>query len=59
MGYEDLDTVAAKATWAGRSGLRGVAIFDLSMDDFKGECENSKFPLTMAANIVFKANYAG
>lgn len=41
VGYEDADTAGNKAAYVRAKNLAGVAIFDLSHDDFKGQKEIS------------------
>lgn len=50
-GYEDADTVGNKAAYAKAKGLGGVAIIDLTLDDFRGLCSGDKFPLLRAAKF--------
>lgn len=45
IGYEDPDTAAIKANYVNTKGLAGVAVFDLSLDDFRGACTGVKFPI--------------
>ncbi|XP_067641937.1 chitinase-like protein Idgf4 [Eurosta solidaginis] len=52
VGYEDPDTAANKAAFVKSRGLGGVALMDLSFDDFRGACTGDKFPILRA--IKFK-----
>lgn len=45
VGYEDPSTAATKAAYVHAKGLGGVALFDLSMDDFKGRCNGDRYPI--------------
>ncbi|KAH8272701.1 hypothetical protein KR026_004588 [Drosophila bipectinata] len=46
VGYEDPDTAAIKAEYVKREGLGGIAVVDLSFDDFRGGCTGGdKFPI--------------
>ncbi|XP_017064046.1 chitinase-like protein Idgf4 [Drosophila eugracilis] len=46
VGYEDPDTAAIKAEYVKREGLGGIAVVDLSFDDFRGGCTgHDKFPI--------------
>lgn len=45
VGYDDPTTAAIKAGYVNAKGLGGVAFFDLSMDDFRGQCAGEKFPI--------------
>ncbi|KAF7987648.1 hypothetical protein HCN44_003511 [Aphidius gifuensis] len=49
IGFEDPETAGNKASYAKAKGLGGVAIFDLSTDDFRGNCNGDKFPIVKAA----------
>ncbi|XP_013109445.1 chitinase-like protein Idgf4 [Stomoxys calcitrans] len=48
VGYEDPDTAANKAGYAKAKGLGGVALVDLSYDDFRGACSGDKYPILRA-----------
>lgn len=48
VGYEDTESMFTKATFARTKGLGGVAVVDITMDDFKGVCNGDKFPLLKA-----------
>lgn len=45
VGYEDPASAAIKAGYAQVQGLGGVALHDLSMDDFQGRCAGEKYPI--------------
>ncbi|KAG7212241.1 hypothetical protein KM043_012572 [Ampulex compressa] len=49
VGYEDPDTAGNKAAYAKAKGLGGVAIVDLSLDDFRGICTGDKYPIIRGA----------
>ncbi|XP_011297816.1 chitinase-like protein EN03 [Fopius arisanus] len=49
IGYEDPDTAGNKASYVKAKGLGGIAIWDLSTDDFSGTCTRDKFPIVKAA----------
>ena len=49
VGYEDPDTAGNKAAYVKAKGLGGVAICDLSLDDFRGVCTGDKFPIVRGA----------
>ncbi|XP_071451236.1 chitinase-like protein EN03 [Hetaerina americana] len=49
VGYDDLDFAGAKAAYAKSKGLGGIAMWDISLDDFGGVCSVTKFPLLRAA----------
>lgn len=50
--YEDQDSLSAKAEYVQRNSLGGVAVFDLTLDDFRGKCKEGTFPALKA--IKFK-----
>lgn len=45
VSYDDPDFAGIKAIYAKSRGLGGVALFDLSYDDFRGLCTQQKFPI--------------
>lgn len=49
IGYEDPETAAIKAQYVKNKGLGGIAIDDLTLDDFRGVCNNNKFAILKAA----------
>lgn len=51
VGYEDPDTAGNKAGYVRDKGLGGIAIFDLSLDDFRGLCNGDKYPILRAAKL--------
>ncbi|XP_066601682.1 chitinase-like protein Idgf4 [Prorops nasuta] len=51
VGYEDPDAAGNKAAYAKAKSLGGVAIIDLSLDDFRGTCTGDKFPILKAAKF--------
>ncbi|XP_011138223.1 chitinase-like protein Idgf4 [Harpegnathos saltator] len=48
-GYEDPDTAGIKAGFVKSRGFGGVAIVDLSLDDFRGVCTGDKYPIIRGA----------
>ncbi|XP_065361326.1 chitinase-like protein Idgf3 [Calliphora vicina] len=46
--YEDRDSLGAKAEFVQSNSLAGVAIFDLTLDDFRGKCKQGMFPALSA-----------
>lgn len=48
IGYDDPGTAELKAQYVKSRGLGGVAIYDLSLDDFRGTCTGEKFPIVKA-----------
>lgn len=51
VGYEDPDTAGNKATYVRSKGLGGIAIVDLTLDDFRGLCTGNKYPILRAAKF--------
>ncbi|XP_077292745.1 chitinase-like protein EN03 [Arctopsyche grandis] len=49
VAYEDADTAGNKGGYVRAKGLGGIAIIDLSLDDFRGLCSGDKFPILRAA----------
>lgn len=47
VGYDDPDTAGNKAAFVKSKGLGGVALVDLSYDDFRGSC-GEKYPILRA-----------
>lgn len=54
VGYEEPDSAGNKASFVRGKGLGGVAVFDLSLEDFRGACSGAKFPII--AKIKEKLN---
>lgn len=44
LSFDDPDFAGIKAAYAKGKGLGGMAIFDVSYDDFRGLCTGQKFP---------------
>lgn len=53
VGFEDYDSVAAKAKYVLDSGLGGVAAWTVDLDDFSNRCCFEAFPLLSSINRVF------
>ena len=53
VSYEDPEVAGKKAYYAKVKGLGGVAIVDLSLDDFKGSCTaaSTKFPIVQSVKL--------
>lgn len=51
VGYEDPDTAGNKAAYVRAKGLGGIAIDDLTLDDFRGLCSGDKYPILRAAKF--------
>ncbi|KAI8041948.1 hypothetical protein M5D96_003244 [Drosophila gunungcola] len=48
ISYDDPDSASSKAQYARVRNLGGVALFDLTQDDFRGQCTNDRFPMLRA-----------
>jgi len=48
VSYDDPDVAASKAGYAKSRNLGGISLFDLSMDDFNGQCTGDKYPMLRA-----------
>ena len=51
VGYEDPDTAGNKAGYARAKGLGGIAVADVTLDDFRGLCTGDKYPILKAAKF--------
>lgn len=49
VAYEDPDTAGYKGAYIKNKGLGGIAIWDISLDDFRGVCTGERFPILKAA----------
>ncbi|KAK9878476.1 hypothetical protein WA026_022118 [Henosepilachna vigintioctopunctata] len=45
ISYDNPDYAEAKAIYARNKGLGGMAVNDLSLDDFRGSCAYEKYPI--------------
>ncbi|TMW44785.1 hypothetical protein DOY81_010137 [Sarcophaga bullata] len=52
ISYEDPDSASNKASYVRSKGLGGLALFDLSYDDFRGSCTGDRYPLLRAAKYL-------
>ncbi|XP_001604515.2 probable chitinase 10 [Nasonia vitripennis] len=48
VGFDDERSLVNKMNWLKEEGFGGIMIWSVDMDDFKGSCGNSKFPLIKA-----------
>ncbi|XP_052854490.1 chitinase-like protein Idgf2 [Drosophila gunungcola] len=59
VSYDDPDSASNKAAYARAKNLGGVALFDLSYDDFRGQCNGEKYPILRAIKYrLFQVNAA-
>lgn len=49
VAYEDPDTAGYKGAYVKNKGLGGIAIWDISLDDFRGICTGERFSILKAA----------
>ncbi|XP_018571343.1 chitinase-like protein Idgf4 [Anoplophora glabripennis] len=52
IGYEDPESATNKAAYVKSKGLGGIAVDDLTLDDFKGVCGHNKYAILKAAVSV-------
>ncbi|VDN05118.1 unnamed protein product [Thelazia callipaeda] len=52
LGLEDPITMFSKAKYIRMLNLAGMMIYDLSSDDYKGDCKRGSYPLIKAAKIA-------
>lgn len=45
LGFEEPESAGSKASFVRGKGFGGVAVFDLSLEDFRGACSGAKFPI--------------
>ncbi|KAH8404876.1 hypothetical protein KR222_007841 [Zaprionus bogoriensis] len=48
VSYDDPDTAASKAQYVHAKNFGGVALFDLTLDDFRGQCTGDRYPMLRA-----------
>ncbi|XP_037823630.1 chitinase-like protein Idgf3 [Lucilia sericata] len=48
VSYDDPEVAATKAAYVMSKGLGGVALFDLTLNDFRGQCTGDQFPILRA-----------
>lgn len=53
IGYEDPFTAGDKGNYAKSKGLGGIAIFDISLDDYSGICTGDRYPIIQQARSNF------
>lgn len=49
MAYESPESAANKAAYAKSKGLTGIAVDDLTLDDFQGTCNRHKYSILRTA----------
>ncbi|XP_073826300.1 chitinase-like protein Idgf1 [Musca autumnalis] len=52
ISFDDPDFAGHKADYARQKGLGGIALYDLSYDDFRGLCTGAKFPILRSVQNV-------
>lgn len=55
VGYDNVNTIAAKAKYAKEKGLGGIMFWAADLDDFSNQCGGGAYPLTSAAIKAFNA----
>lgn len=53
IAYEDGLTANIKSNYVRSQGLGGIAIFDISLDDFSGVCTGKRYPILQQPRISF------
>lgn len=53
IAYEGPEAAANKAAYAKSKGLGGIAVDDLTLDDFHGVCTRNKYSILRAAVTAF------
>ncbi|XP_002002217.2 chitinase-like protein Idgf3 [Drosophila mojavensis] len=48
VSYDDPETASSKAQYVRAKNLGGIALFDLTLDDFRGQCTGDRFPMLRA-----------
>jgi len=56
IGYDDINSVVLKTTYSMNKGLGGIMVWDISMDDFRGNCKQLENPITSAIAKTLKSN---
>uniref|UniRef100_A0A1B6D586 GH18 domain-containing protein n=1 Tax=Clastoptera arizonana TaxID=38151 RepID=A0A1B6D586_9HEMI len=51
ISYDDPAIAKIKAQYAKQKGLAGVSVVDMSMDDPRGACDGTKFPILQSAKV--------
>jgi len=52
ISFEEPETAKQKATYVKQNNLGGIALMDLSLDDARGLCDSSKYPILKAVRNV-------
>lgn len=52
ISFEEPETAKQKATYVKQNDLGGIALMDLSLDDARGICSTSKYPILKAVRSV-------
>ena len=57
IGYDDNGSTQRKGAYASLQGLGGISFWALEHDDYKGDCNGTKFPLIKSASQGLLGNY--
>lgn len=52
ISFEEPETAKQKAMYVKQNNLGGLALMDLSLDDARGICDSSKYPILKAVRTV-------
>ncbi|CAN8029343.1 unnamed protein product, partial [Ixodes persulcatus] len=53
VGYDDMESIAAKVEFAKALGLAGGMVWSIETDDFQGTCHGIKYPMLSTINQAF------
>lgn len=54
VGFEEPESAGNKASFVRGKGFGGIAVFDLSLEDFRGACNGIKFPIVQTISLKLK-----
>jgi chitinase len=55
-GFDDSESISAKASYALSQNLAGVLVWSLDLDDFRGTCSGTQFPLVQSLKATFSGD---
>lgn len=59
VGYDDMESIAAKVEFAKALGLAGGMVWSIETDDFQGTCHGIKYPMLSTINQAFALGGSG
>ncbi|XP_061392777.1 chitinase-like protein Idgf4 [Musca vetustissima] len=54
--YDDLDNIEEKVKYTKSNKLHGIALFDITLDDFRGKCRGERYVMLNAIKKLIKLN---